>query len=64
MRIPLSRLTLSTAMGMVDGVHDDSANMRTLTLPPGPAGLADTHIFVIDIANLANRRHKIGRAHV
>jgi hypothetical protein len=57
MRITLTGLTLSSTMRMIDRVHDNTTNVGTLPLPSSPASLTDAHVFVIDIADLTDRRH-------
>ena len=50
------RFSFAPAHGVVDRVHDDSAGLRTLPQPPRPPGLTKAHIFMIDIADLADGR--------
>src|SRR5205807_4713319 len=45
-----------TAVGMVKGIHRHAADGGTLAPPAALASLADVLVFVLDIANLANRR--------
>src|SRR5215203_3668959 len=57
MRIPLPGLAFAAAMRMVDRIHDDTANVRPLSLPAGPSGFTDADILVIEIADLADGGH-------
>ena len=57
MRITLTGLPFATAMRMVDWINDDSTYMRSATEPPATSGLADADIFMVEVANLADRRH-------
>src|SRR5262245_34747596 len=49
-------LALAAAQRVIHRVHRDAAHMRSLAKPAAPAGLADRHVFVIEIPDLANRR--------
>src|SRR3954453_22743125 len=49
------RLALATAVRVVDGVHDDTADGRALALPPHPAGLAPVDVGLLGVADLADR---------
>ena len=49
-------LALATAMGMVDRVHNGTANGRTNAEPTVTAGLADLDVGMLGIANLADGR--------
>ena len=60
MGIPLARLPFTAAVGMVDRVHDDSAHVRTAPEPAAPARLADGDILMVEITDLADRRHARG----
>src|SRR5262245_35631582 len=52
-------LAFAAAKRMVDGVHRHAAHVRPLAEPAAPARLADRHFFMIDVANLANRRETL-----
>src|SRR5579875_798359 len=47
---------LAAAVRMVHRVHRDSAHVRALAQPAAAAGLADRNIFMIDVADLSDRR--------
>ena len=47
-------LALATAVGMVDRVHDGTANSRTDALPAVTASLADLDVGMLCIAHLAD----------
>src|SRR3954471_23218246 len=49
-------LALTTAVGVVDGVHDDAAHGRALALPAHPAGLAPVDVGLLGVAHLADGR--------
>src|SRR5262245_50861676 len=49
------RLAFAAAQRVIDWVHADAAVVRPLTEPPAAAGLADRHVLVIEIADLADR---------
>src|SRR5262245_31425267 len=44
-------------MGMVDRIHNDTTHRWTDSHMALTAGLADGHVFMIEISNLADRRH-------
>src|SRR3954451_3405157 len=48
-------LTLTTAVRVVDGVHDDTADGRALALPAHAAGLAPVDVRLLGVADLADR---------
>src|SRR3954468_24519359 len=48
------RLALTTAVRVVDRVHGDTADGRTLALPPHAAGLAPVDVALLGVANLAD----------
>src|SRR4051794_34654946 len=50
-------LALAAAVRMVAGVHDDAADFRPLPEVTGPAGLAEVLVFVVEVADLADRGH-------
>src|SRR5215204_1586659 len=54
------RLAFTTAERVVHGVHRHAAHVRTLAQPTAAAGLADRDVLVIDVADLADRRHAFG----
>src|SRR5439155_26042449 len=47
-------LALAAAERLVDGIHRHAANVRALALPAAAASLADRHVFVVDVADLAD----------
>src|SRR3954447_15268224 len=49
-------LALATAVGVVDGVHHDTADGRALALPAHPARLAPVDVGLLGVADLAHRR--------
>src|SRR4051812_20094543 len=49
-------LALATAVRVVDGVHDHTADGGALALPPHPAGLAPVDVRLLGVADLADRR--------
>ena len=56
-RVPAARgLAFAAAERMVDRVHRHAAHVRPLAQPAASAGLADRHVLVIEIADLADRR--------
>src|SRR5205807_1066450 len=55
------RLALATTMWMVARVHHGAAHRGPLSLEPVTPSLADNDVFVIDIADLPERRHAIER---
>ena len=44
-------LTLTTTVGVIDGVHAHSANGRALALPPGTTGLTGNFLHVVTVAD-------------
>src|SRR4249919_2201114 len=48
-------LALATTMGVVDGVHDDTADGRALALPAHAAGLAPVDVGLLVVADLTDR---------
>ena len=57
MRITLTRLTLTTAVRVIDRVHHHAANMGTLSLPSRATRLPDHNVFMVYISDLTNRCH-------
>src|SRR5260370_30451085 len=53
------RLALAAAQRMVDRVHRDAADVRPDAEPAAASGLADRHVLVIDVADLADRREAL-----
>src|ERR1700691_5128487 len=49
------RARLTTAMRMVDRVHRDAANVRTLSAMTLPSGISNDLVFVFEIAELTDR---------
>src|SRR5687767_5788929 len=56
-RHPRRGLALTTTVGMVTRVHDDAPDLGPLAHVPGAAGLAEVLVLVIEVADLADRRH-------
>src|SRR4051812_48980999 len=54
------RLAFTAAEGVIHGIHGDAAHVRTLAQPPAAARLADRYVLVIEVADLADRRHALG----
>src|SRR5262249_59604534 len=52
-------LAFTAAERVVDRVHRHAADVRTLAEPPAAAGLADRHVLVIEIADLADGREAL-----
>src|SRR5262245_52206763 len=52
-------LALAAAHGVVDGVHDRPAHGRAEAHPAHTTGLADRDVFVIEVADLADRGHAL-----
>src|SRR5688572_3559937 len=48
------RLALAAAERVIHRIHRDAAHVRPLAQPPAAPGLADRHVLVIEIANLAD----------
>src|SRR4051812_20024335 len=48
------RTALATAERVVDGVHGDAAGLRAHAFPAVAAGLADLHLLVLGVADLAD----------
>src|SRR6476646_10723959 len=44
------RLALAATMGMVARVHDDATDLRPLSEVPGPTGLAEVLVLVVEVA--------------
>ena len=57
MGITLTRLPLSTAVRVIDRIHDDATNMGPPALPSRASGLANYHIFMVHIADLPDSGH-------
>src|SRR6185503_23991 len=59
-RMPAARgLALAAAERVIDRVHRDAAHVRTLAHPAAAARLADRHVLVVDVADLADRREAL-----
>src|SRR5689334_21795790 len=52
-------LALAAPHRMVDGVHDRAPDGWAEALPPHATGLADRDVLVVEIADLADRRHAV-----
>src|SRR6188474_3344330 len=48
-------LALTAAERVIDRVHGDAADVRPDAQPAAAAGLADRHVLVVDVADLADR---------
>ena len=48
------RFPLSSTHGMIDGIHGHPSDLGTSPEPAGSSRLADTDVFVFDIAKLTN----------
>ena len=57
MGITLTRLPLSTAVRVIDRIHDDATNMGTLSLPSRASCLTNHHILMVDISDLPDGGH-------
>jgi len=54
------RLTLTTTVRMIDGIHRHTANVRTTTEPTTATGLAERLLVVITVADFANGGSALG----
>src|ERR1700704_4227138 len=54
-------LALPAAVRMVARVHDDAAHLGPLAEVTGPTRLAEVLVLVIEVADLADRRHALER---
>src|SRR5579885_901045 len=52
-------ITFTAAVRMIHGVHRNAANVRTNSTPSRASGFTERDVFVLDIANLTNRRHTV-----
>jgi hypothetical protein len=59
MWITLPGFPFSTAMWMVNRIHDHASNMWPFPLPTVPTRLPYTDIFMIHIPNLPNSSHTV-----
>ena len=57
MGIALAGFSLSSAVRVIDRVHDDATNMGTPALPSRASSFANYHIFVVDISYLPDSGH-------
>src|SRR5215212_907615 len=55
------RLALAATVGMVARVHHHAADLRALAQVAGAAGLAEVLVLVVEVADLADRRHAAER---
>jgi hypothetical protein len=55
MRISLAGFSLAAAVRMVDGIHDDTAHVRSPAFPPRTPRFPDRDILMINVADLADR---------
>ena len=59
-RMPAAgRLAFAAAERVIDRVHRDAAHVRPLAQPAAAAGLADRHVLVVDVADLADGREAL-----
>src|SRR6267142_5349984 len=58
-RVVALALALAPAHRVVDGVHHGAAHRRTKPLPAHAPGLADRHVLVVEVADLADGRHAL-----
>src|SRR5579863_4340242 len=60
-RVPAARsFTFAAAMRMIDRVHRNAAIVRALAQPALTSRLAERNVFVIAVADNADRRHTFG----
>src|SRR5438132_2096270 len=62
-RVVALALALAATHRVVDRVHHRAAHRRAKAEPAHPARLADRHVLVVEIADLADRRHAADRHH-
>src|SRR5687767_2351390 len=53
------RLAFTAAERVIHRVHRHAAHVWTLAQPAAATGLADRHVLVIDVADLADRRQAV-----
>ena len=53
------RLTFTTAVGVIVGVHDRTTNCRSDALVTGASSLTEVNVLVIDVAYLADSSHAL-----
>src|SRR5688572_21180727 len=58
-RHPRRGLALATAVRMVTRVHDDASDLGPLAHVPGSPGLSEVLVLVVEVADLADRRHAL-----
>src|SRR6187401_33451 len=51
--------SLTTTMRVIDGVHHDSSNCRPDSHVADSSSLAERHVFMIQVADLADCRHAV-----
>ena len=56
---PARCLTLAAAMWMIHRIHHDAAHMWLTTEPAAPTRLAERNVFMIQVPDLADRRHAL-----
>ena len=54
---PARRLALAAAMWMIHRIHHDAAHVWLPTEPTAPTRLAERNVFMIQVTDLADRRH-------
>src|SRR5215470_8082340 len=63
LRMVTLRFALAAAVRMVNRVHRDAAHMAAFAEPSRTPRLADRNIFVVEVADLSNRRAAIRLHH-
>ena len=58
-RAAAGSLAFTAAKGVIHRGHRHAAHVRRLAEPPVAARLADRHVLVIEVADLADRRHAL-----
>src|SRR5436190_11045698 len=58
-RVVTLHAAFTTTMRVIDGIHNNAANRRPHPQMPDASGLSERHLFVIEIANLSDRRYAI-----
>src|SRR5208282_5030480 len=61
LRVIALYLAFTTAVRVIDRVHSHAANGWLDTAPARAACFAEGFVFVVEVANLANRRHALQR---
>jgi len=61
MRIALTRLAFTASVWMVDGVHDNPADMRTATEPSAPPRFSHIDVLMVEVSYLTHCGHTGGQ---